>query len=178
MKNYILPVAVRVFQIARIEGYATFPIRHNSNPTPTPGGLRMVYSKEPSDAPVCVDSSFISQIKPYKYGLYVEYPDGHAVFWEQQAFLEAIGAKSLDGSMSFTSALMLARAGMKICYRGFGMNDAYFVVSPAKKRGHYEDPETLMMVSVRTGASIPWTPGQQHLFRNDWAIYKDENDDD
>lgn len=178
MKKYVLPVIVRVFQIERIEGYATFPIRHNSNPAPTPGGMRLVYSKDSSDAPVCVESSFISQIKPYQQGMYVEYPDGHAVFWEKKAFLKAVGAENFNGSMAFPAAFTLARGGAKIYSRGWEMKDVYLVVSPASKRGEHPAPETLMMVWVKTGARMPWVPSQSDLFRNDWAIYEDTKNDD
>jgi hypothetical protein len=124
MKKYVLPVIVRVFQIERIEGYATFPIRHNSNPAPTPGGMRLVYSKDRSDAPVCVESSFISQIKPYQQGMYVEYPDGHAVFWGEKAFLKAVGAENFNGCMAFPLPSR-ARGGAKIYSRGWEMKDVY-----------------------------------------------------
>ncbi|HAV1601620.1 TPA: DUF2829 domain-containing protein [Enterobacter hormaechei subsp. xiangfangensis] len=175
MKSYVLPVVVRAFHIAKIEGFKSFPIRLFSEPEPTPGGLRMVYSTDDNDAPVCVDSSFISQIKPGQHGLYVEYPDGHAVFWELDAFMETFGAEKLNGGMSFSTALSLARRGTKIYRKGWAMDGIYLVVAPIDNTSG--KPETLMMVYesgdyLDAGTRKPWVPGQNDLFRNDWSVYE------
>lgn len=170
MNSYMLSVKVRAFEIERIEGFSRFPLRLNEIPTPAPGGMRMVYSSNPDDAAVCVDSAFINSIKPKQDGLYVEYPDGHAVFWSLDDFARTSGAESVDGGMSFTTALMLARKGVKVYRRDWMMEGVYLQVIVR------DGQEILTLRDERstTGQiSRDWTPNQPDMFKNDWAIYEE-----
>ncbi|HAU6297963.1 TPA: DUF2829 domain-containing protein [Citrobacter freundii] len=169
MKTYVLPVPVKTFQIDRIEGFPRFPLRASSIPAPTPGGMRMVYSTDDEDKPVCVDSVFINQINPGEDGYYVEYPNGNAVFWEAKNFNEVF-KESAPGTMDFPTAASLLLRGLKV-YRQSWMMDGVYI----QCEGGNDSPSLYLVDSVGTGFNKRvWVPGQADMFGNDWAVYEDK----
>jgi hypothetical protein len=165
LNNFIVPVAVRAFRIARIEGFSSFPIKADEVPTATPGGMRMVYSEDENDAPMCVESSFISCIRPGDRGYYVEYPDGHAVYWDAQAMRSAEAA---DSSLSYPTAFKLLDEGIRIYRKGWGVRGMYIHSTLVAGR------RVIMLVQPYRQPR-EWTASNEDSFARDWAIYHDVN---